>query len=166
MVTSRMRYLFAVCLTSLALLAQDNQYKKYRGAWFEISYPANFRVIPSLQSRGMPDEFDSVFFESPDKQVRFYIFSPQWGGDTPDIALKDTQETYHLDKREDKGGFRKVWYTIRPKKTGRTRSYLETTNDEGNIRWVIGIEYTNREAYTKHLPQYEKFKASLRQFAD
>ncbi|MFZ5629989.1 MAG: hypothetical protein ACOY5B_12725 [Spirochaetota bacterium] len=161
-----MKYLFAVCIAGVAVLAQDNAYRKYRGAWFEIQYPASFRVIPSLQSRGMPDEFDSVFFESPDRSVRFYIFSPQWAGETPDIALKDTQETYQLDKKESKDGFRKVWYTIRPKKTGRTRSYVETTNDDGTIRWVLGIEYADRKAYEKHLPLYNRFKTSLRQFSD
>ncbi len=161
-----MRYLLTICLAGVALFAQDNSYKKYQGAWFEVSYPHNFRVIPSLESPGVPGKYDSAFFESPDKKVRFYIFSPQWGGDTPDIALKEAQETYHLDKKESKGGFHKVWYTIRPKKDGRTRSYLETTNEEGTTRWVIGIEYSDRSAYKAYLPKYEKFKASLRQFAD
>lgn len=157
-----MKHCIAAWIAGACLVAQDIPVRSYRGAWFEIQYPASFRVIPSLQSRGMPDEFDSVFFESTDKSVRFYVFSPRWAGETPDIALKDMQETYHLDKRENKDGFRQVWYTIRPKKSGRTRSYLETTNKEGTIRRVVGIEYTDRKAYEKYLPLYNGFMGSLR----
>lgn len=160
-----MKYLLSVCLASLALPAQENQYKKYRGTWFEIQYPGNFRIIPSLQSAGVPGAFGSVFFELPDRAVRFYIFAPQWAGENPDIALKDTEETNQPDKKENKDGFRKVWYTIRPKQTGRTRSYLETTNEEGTVRWAIGIEYANRKVYERYLPQDDRFKTALQQFS-
>ncbi|GAB4435563.1 MAG: hypothetical protein OHK0011_18730 [Turneriella sp.] len=68
-----MKKILVFFLLYASLGAQSSSDKKYRGAWFEVKYPADFKVIPSLQSRGMPDEFDRAFFESPDKSVRFYI---------------------------------------------------------------------------------------------
>ena len=140
--------------------------KKYRGAWFEVHYPADFKLRNSLQSSGMPHEFDSAFFVSPDGQVRFYIFSPQWGGDTPDIAVKPELETEKTDKTETANGFKKRWYTITPRKAGFTRSYVETTSEDGAIHWVIGIEYADKKAYEKYQSSYLAFKKSLKQFAD
>ncbi len=139
--------------------------KKYRGAWFEVQHPADFTIQNSLQSSGMPHEFDSAFFVSPDKKVRFYIFSPQWAGETPDIAAK-SDETEKTEKSEKSNGFSKRWFTITPKNKGFTRSYVETTNEDATIRWVIGIEYADKKSYNKYQSAYLKFKKSLKQFAD
>lgn len=140
--------------------------KKYRGAWFEVHYPAGFKIQNSIQSSGMPHEFDSAFFVSPDGLVKFYIFSPQWAGETPDIAVKPELEIEKTEKTETTNGFKKRWFTISPRKTGFTRSYVETTNEDGTIRWVIGIEYADRKAYEKYQSSYLAFKKSLKQFAD
>ncbi len=140
--------------------------KKYRGAWFEVHYPAGFKVQNSIQSSGMPHEFDSAFFVSPDGLVKFYIFSPQWAGETPDIAVKPELEIEKTEKTETTNGFKKRWFTISPRKTGFTRSYVETTNEDGTIRWVIGIEYADKKAYEKYQSSYLAFKKSLKQFAD
>lgn len=140
--------------------------KKYRGAWFEVHYPASFKVQNSMQSSGMPHEFDSAFFVSPDGLVKFYIFSPQWAGETPDIAVKPDLETEKTEKTETASGFKKRWFTITPRKAGFTRSYVETTNEDGTIRWVIGIEYADKKAYEKYQSSYLAFKKSLKQFAD
>lgn len=69
----------------LHLSAQD---QTYRGAWFEVKYPSDFTAQGSMGSGSAEDDqFDSAFFTSPDGEVEFYIFSPQWGGESTDIAL-------------------------------------------------------------------------------
>jgi hypothetical protein len=150
--------LFAVT----ALSAAD---KKYQGAWFEVSYPGDFTARPSMVSSGVPDKYDSARFESPDKKVRFYIFSPQWAGENPDIAVK-AGEVEKTDKTEKSGGFTRRWYTITPKGDGLSRSYVENTNEDKTVRWVVGVEYADQKSYDKHKAKYLKFKKSLRQFAD
>lgn len=139
--------------------------KAYRGAWFEVTPPAGFKAIPSIASSGVPGQYDSVRFESPDQKVRFYIFSPQWAGETPDIATQK-DESEKTDKTEKSGGFTRRWYTITPKSGGFTRSYVENISEDKTIRWVIGIEYADTKAYEKYKGDYLKFKKSLRQFAD
>lgn len=162
-----MRLNIALAATlALAISISAAATKKYRGAWFEVHYPAGFKIQNSLQSSGMPHEFDSAFFVSPDGLVKFYIFSPQWAGETPDIAVKPELETEKTDKTETANGFKKRWFTISPRKKGFTRSYVETTNEDGTIRWVIGIEYADKKAYEKYQSAYLAFKKSLKQFAD
>lgn len=139
--------------------------KAYKGAWFEIRYPSTFTVQPSIKSESMAGKFESAFFISPDKSVRFYVFSPQWAGETPDIAPK-ADETVANEKTEKANDMNRRYFTITPKKGGVTRSYVETTNADATVRWVIGIEYANKEAYEKYKPAYLKFKKSLKQFAD
>jgi len=165
-INSTMRKL--IPLTLLALTPLFAKTKKFTGAWFEIAYPAEFAAQGSIASSGVPEKFDSAFFTAPDKSVRFYIFSPQWGGESPDIALNKEKETEVAGKIEKKNGHTRRWYTIKPKGKGKqfTRSYVETTNDEGSVRWVVGIEYASDIAYKKHLDAYLKFKASLKQYAD
>lgn len=43
----------------------------YKGAWFDISYPANFTVLPGQRSPTRAEGYDSVFFRSPDGHVEF-----------------------------------------------------------------------------------------------
>jgi hypothetical protein len=160
----RLPFTLILIAFSTALVAAGT--KKYRGAWFEVHYPANFKIQNSLQSSGMPHEFDSAFFASPDGKVRFYIFSPQWAGETPDIAWKPAFETEKTDKTETSNGFKKRWFTFTPRKSGFTRSYVETKNEEETVRWVIGIEYADKKSYDKYQSAYLKFKQSLKQFAD
>ena len=47
------------------------------------------------------------------------------------------------------------------------RALLEITDKtQSNARWAFGIRYANQKAYQKYRPQYLKFKASLKQYAD
>lgn len=154
----------ALLLCSVSLFSADS--KKFSGAWFEINYPVGFTAQGSMPSAGVPDKFDSAFFTSPDKKVRFYIFSPQWAGETPDIAINADKEIETADKTEKSNGFTRRWYTIKPKGSGVTRSYVENTNADATVRWVVGVEYADAKAYAKHKASYLKFKKSLRQFAD
>jgi hypothetical protein len=68
--------------SGVALAAGKNGgvYKLYKGAWFDIMYPAGFTVRPSIKSSTSAEGYDSVFFASPDGKVEFYISSPQWRG--------------------------------------------------------------------------------------
>lgn len=139
--------------------------KTYKGAWFEIRYPSTFTVKPSIKSEGIEGKYESAFFVSPDKTVRFYIFSPQWAGENADIAPK-AGETVATEKTEKDKDMNRRYFTITPKSGGMTRSYVETTNADATVRWVIGIEYDSKEAYEKYKSAYLKFKKSLKQFAD
>jgi len=150
---------------SMSAFAKDGV-TKYKGAWFEIEYPSAFAVEPSLTSQTMPGEYDSVFFAAPDESVRFYIFSPQWGGENRDINVRKGEHAAVTDKSETKDGTTRRYFTIKPKGEGMTRSYVETTNADKTVRWVIGIEYADQQAYDKYKSAYLKFKKSLKQFAD
>lgn len=154
--------LFVLALPALAAAKT----KAYKGAWFEIRYPANFTVQPSIKSEGIAGKYESAFFVSPDKSVRFYIFSPQWAGENADIAVKSTDKPAVTENTETANGTTKRYFTIQPKSEGMTRSYVETTNANATVRWVIGIEYASKEAYEKHKSAYLAFKNSLQQFAD
>ncbi len=162
--------LFVVCVL-LAFSAPYAKDKKksdsliYKGAWFEIEYPKNFTVKPSIPS-STPDMFDSVFFISPDKKVKFYVFSPQWSGDATDISLNAKTEIEKDVKTETKNGMKHKWYTYESKDGTKLRSYQETTNEEGTTKLIIGIEYADRDSYKKYKDDYLKFKKSIKQFAD
>ena len=163
----RNSYKIAVAFVLLGFSAfAAEKTKTYKGAWFEIRYPSTFSVQPSIKSEGIEGKFESAFFTSPDKAVRFYIFSPQWAGENADIAVKSSDKPAVTEKTETTNGTTKRYFTISPKADGMTRSYVETTNADKTVRWVIGIEYANKEAYEKYKSAYLKFKKSLRQFAD
>lgn len=154
-------------LLSFSILAKDKKksdFNTYKGAFFEAEYPKNFTVKSSIKS-SMPDLYDSAFFISPDKKVRFYVFAPQWSGDADDIAI-NSDEIEKDTKTESKNGMKFKWFTYEKKDKSRLRSYQETTNEEETTKLIVGIEYTDREAYKKYKDEYLKFKKSIRQFAD
>lgn len=157
--------ILALIITGASAFAAEKT-KTFKGAWFDISYPSTFTAQPSIKSEGVPGKYESAFFVSPDKTVRFYIFSPQWAGENADIAVKATDKAAVTEKTEKANGTTRRYFTIQPKAEGFTRSYVETTNEDATVRWVIGIEYANKEAYEKYKSAYLKFKKSLRQFAD
>jgi hypothetical protein len=156
----------ALLLFSAVWTANKPATKTFKGAWFDIRYPAEFKAQPSLESSGVPGKFDSAYFSSQDKSVRFYIFSPQWGGLNPDINLNPLTEKLAAEETKKSAGLNQKSYTIVPTKSGYTRSYVETTNEDATVRWVVGIEYASEAAYKRHRKAYLAFKASLRQFAD
>jgi len=157
--------ILTVVLMGFSVFAAEKT-KIYKGAWFDISYPSTFSVQPSIKSESITGKYESAFFVSPDKTVRFYIFSPQWAGENADIAVKSTDKAAVTEKTEKANGMTRRYFTIQSKSEGFTRSYVETTNEDATVRWVIGIEYANKEAYEKYKSAYLKFKKSLRQFAD
>ena len=154
-------FLFALSISPAAA----DKTKSYRGAWFDISYPADFKIKPSLKNASIEGKYDSAFFIAPDAAVRFYIFSPQWSGETPDIAQREDEKLAD-EKTETENGFTRRYFTYRPQGNGLTRSYVETTNADKTVRWVVGIEYKDQKAYARYKSAYLKFKKSLRQYAD
>ena len=59
---------------AISLSAKDKKksdFLTYKGSFFEIDYPKNFSVKPSIPG-SIPKLYDSAFFESKDGQMRSY----------------------------------------------------------------------------------------------
>ncbi|MGZ8846105.1 MAG: hypothetical protein ACXW3C_06535 [Pyrinomonadaceae bacterium] len=149
-----------------SLIANAGQARlTYKGAWFEIKYPSNFKVRPSLRSssgRG----YDSVFFSSPDGTVEFYVFSPQWNGEPADIEMNPQSEVQVSQNTEKRAGRIVRRMTIRARDNSYLRSFEDTEDTTTNTRKVFGIKYRNEAAYSRYRQSYLTFKQSLTQFAD
>lgn len=154
-------------LSSFSLFAQKGvKFEKFNGAWFSILYPANFTAKGSMKSYA-GEGYDSAIFTSPDKTVEFYIFSPQWNGENPEIDLKPNEKMGKPSVSHNKKTGRTVtMWTITAKDGSYSRSYRETIESNGAARWVVGIKYKDKASYDKYRSQYVKFRDSLEQFAD
>ena len=161
--------LMLTLLTFSALAGTDSQggnnWRVYKGAWFEIKYPATLQVHPSLRSSSS-QSYDSVFFRAPDGSVEFYVFSPQWNGDPSDVAINSSSEVLVSQSSEKKGSTTIRRATIRARDNSYTRSFEDTEDSTTNTRKVFGIKYRNQDAYGRYRQTYLTFKQSLRQFAD
>lgn len=137
----------------------------FQGAWFHISAPPSFEVVPSLKSASAQEGYDSVFFRSPDRQVEFYVFSPQWSGEPTDIALAPNEKQ---TASETKASAENVvtWYSIEAIDGSYVRTYQDTRSRDGSVHWVVGLRYTSKAAYDVYRADYTRFKNSLMQFAD
>jgi hypothetical protein len=134
----------------------------YRGAWFDVDVPEGFSVHPSLRSRSA-DGYDSAFFRSPDGEVEFYVFSPLHDGENDDIAFDSATEVEEAPVRREDGITKVTWFTYKAKDGSYLRTYKETR--EG-ARWVIGLKYADTATYARYKAVYQRFKKSLRQYAD
>lgn len=152
-----------MCTVSFAGAAQA--WRTYAGAWFEIKYPANFQVRPSLPSASGQGH-DSAFFSSQDGAVEFYVFSPQWNGEPSDIALRSRWETAVSQTTQRSGSKVIRRATIRARDGSYTRAFEDVEDTTTNTRRVFGIKYLNQAAYNRYRQNYLTFKQSLRQFAD
>ena len=131
-----------------------------------MEYPSDFSPRASIVSESKGDgSFDSALFTSPDGNVQFYVYSPQWCGTATDIALKSNEKETAREVKKGKKQTVTHW-TIADKKWEYTRSYQETRNHKENTCWVIGVQYKDMQAYNKYKKQYLDFKKSLKQFAD
>lgn len=148
-----------------AAAPQASEERVFLGAWFEISYPADFIPAPSLPSR-TADGWDSAEFISPDGRVSFYVYAPQWGGEPTDIALDSRREALVSEKRAKQNGREIRWLTICAQDGSYCRAYQDTTARQGTVRTTLGIKYRDEEARRRYLPAYLKFRNSLQQFAD
>lgn len=137
----------------------------FEGAWFEVCGPEEFTIVPSLPS-STGEGYDSVVFESPDGRVSFYVYSPQWGGEPSDIAIDSKTETLEAEEASpsEMGVIR--WYTVAATDGSYRRSYRDITEQDGAVRTVFGIRYSDEEALQRYRDAYERFRASLQQYAD
>ena len=137
----------------------------YRGAWFEIKYPAGFMVRESLSSATSTKGYDSVFFASPDGLVEFYVYSPQWSGEPTDI-IPDPATEVVTDRKEERGKDRTVLFITLKAKDGSYWRSLADTRTDNNTRTVFGYRYKDGAALKMYRPDYLIFKKSLVQYAD
>lgn len=149
-----------------ARAAQVVKTRLFKGAWFDINYPENFTAEPSLTSATNPEGYESAVFTSPDGDVAFYIFSPQWSGEATDIAIRADEKLISKDSvyTPEKRSTIFHW-TIEANDKSYRRSYQEVRMDE-NINWIFGIKYKNEAAYDKYKEQYLAFKNSIIQYGD
>lgn len=70
-----------------------SNWRTYQGAWFEIKYPANFGVRPSLSS-GSSNQWirQRVLHLRQTEASSFTCFSPQWNSSPSDIELNPQTE--------------------------------------------------------------------------
>ncbi len=144
--------------------AKASSWKTFKGAWFDINYPGDFKVVPGQKSSST-DGVDAASFVSPDGRVEFHVFSPQWTG-SPQWTLLQPGEKVVGRSEEMKDGKRVEWVTIAGPGGKYKRSYADTTNETENTRRVFGIKYPNKSAYDAYRDLYLKFKESLQQYAD
>jgi hypothetical protein len=145
---------------------QRAAWRTYKGAWFEIKYPSNFKARPSLKSISFDGQYDSAVFTAADRSAEFYVFAPQWNGKPTDIEIDTGKEEYVLQRTETKGTVSVRRVTIKAKDGSYTRVFEDSENTDLNIRRVFGFKYKNQTAYAKYRNQYLTFKRSLRQFSD
>lgn len=145
--------------------AESSATTVFEGAWFEVAYPADFTVRPSLESSSA-EGYDSVFFDSPDGEVSFYVHSPQWGGEPGDIALDPATETVADSTATTEGPVTTTRITIRALDGSWERSYVTEADERGPSRWTIGWRYASEEARERYAPAFAAFRESLTQFGD
>ena len=171
----RLMGLGLACLVTIFLISGESRgaenWNTYKGAWFEIKYPPGFKVKPGQKSATRVDGYDSAFFVSPDNNVVFYVFSPQWQGKAreADVEINPNREVLieqNVAKEKDPAGMVKTIRTLMVK--AKDNSYVRAIKDEttDTTRLVFGIKYKSKEFYNKYYNDYLSFKKSLSQFAD
>ncbi len=155
-----------VPLVALGAQSRKGGWRIYRGAWFEIKYPANFKARASLESISFDGQYDSAVFTAADGSAEFYVFAPQWNGKPSDIEIDPGKEEYVSQQAEQKGTINVRRVTIKAKDGSYARAFEDTENTDLNIRRVFGFKYKNRAAYDKYRSQYLTFKRSLQQYSD
>lgn len=161
-------FLFIVLMCASILIdsapaAAQKGWRTYKGAYFDIKYPAGFKARASLRSDENPD---SAFFTAPDGSVEFYVYSPIWNGEPTDIEINEAKEDYVSQDTQTNAGIKIRRVTIRAKDGSYLRSFEDKENTNTNNRTVFGIKYRNQAAYNKYRQAYLTFKKSIRQFAD
>lgn len=153
-------------LGALRAQSRKSNWRTYKGAWFEIKYPATFKARASLPSISFDGQYDSAVFTAADGSAEFYVFAPQWNGKASDIEINLDKEEYVSQQTQQKGTINVRRVTIKAKDGSYTRAFEDTENTDLNIRRVFGFKYKDRAAYDKYRSQYLTFKGSLQQFSD
>jgi hypothetical protein len=147
----------------------EGKWITYKGAWFEIKYPSGFTVRPARKSTTNLVGYDSVYFISPDNNVEFYVFSPQWKGEAKEIEINPNIEKLidqSTTKEKNELGQSNTIRVFTAK--AKDNSYIRAIRDEttDSTRLIFGIKYKNKEKYNKYYNDYIFFKKSLIQIAD
>lgn len=158
--------LMVACLLVPSAFAGSEGWSTYRGAWFDVQYPSEFVVRPSIKSTTATSGYDSAFFTSPAGDIELYIFSPQWNGEPADILCDWKKERVVSSDRKKRNGEIELRKTLVAKDSSYQRSYVDIVNETNNTRVVFGIKYRTAAAYHRFKPKYLKFKGSLQQFSD
>ncbi|MEN6345033.1 MAG: hypothetical protein ABFE16_06970 [Armatimonadia bacterium] len=140
-------------------------WKTYTGAWFKVRYPASFEVVAREESSTSSEGNDGVSFVSPDGSIEFYVFSPQWSGESQWIHAKEG-EAKTESSTEAEGSQTTTWVTLAGPDGAYERSYADTFDSTLNTRHIFGFRYPSKAAYGEWKEIYVKFKQSLEQFAD
>jgi hypothetical protein len=162
---SRLRLcLFASIALTAALAAPS--VKTFKGAWFDIQYPASFKAVPrdraaTGHSQGVA--CDGASFLSSDGQVEFYVYSPQWRGQSQWLVKGSGEKA--AGRSTQSGKVASITY-LTFTGPGYTRAYADYKSPASETRWGFGIKYKSQSAYNTYRPLYLKFRQSLRQYAD
>ena len=153
---------------SLFVMDYQPGWLTYMGAWFKVDYPASFSVVNRQASSSFPGHYEAASFVSPDGLVEFYVFSPQWQGESE--WVKPLAGEREVDRSTEESESRCVTHVtlVGPDESYR-RSWVEVVellDGEPNTNHVLGIKYASPAAHDKHRRLYLRFKASLVQYAD
>lgn len=162
--------------------AADAGFAVYSGSWFDITYPSDFVIRPTapvFENNGVNCvQTDEAFFTSPDGNVEFFVYSPQWSGDPENYLQVAAGEVKESDKSETKkeadhpgqlGDKTVRWVTVRAKDGSYRRSFISIRAQIGtgsDVHHVFGIKYRDDASYQKYAAAFATFKQSLRQYAD
>jgi hypothetical protein len=146
--------------------AENTKWKTYSGAWFQISYPADFSVRPSMKSATSVKGYDSVYFISPDKSLELYVFSPQWNGNPLDIQINHDTEVLSSQDKKTNNGITTNKMIINAKDNSYQRIIIDTEDKNLNTSKIFGVKYRNQEVYEKYKGIIQKFIKSLTQLGD
>ncbi len=137
----------------------------YEGAWFTITAPAGFAPRPSLPSETAAG-YDSVFFDAPDGRATFYVCSPQWGRQPIDVALDPAAETLLAERLTERGAETVERREIAALDGSYERLVEIVFSPATGAQWAFGFRWSDAAAREEHREAYERFKASLEQYAD
>jgi uncharacterized protein YcfL len=155
----------------------------YRGSWFDIKYPQNFTARPTgpttVNNGNSFIQTDEAYFESPDRSVEFFVYSPLWAGN-PKNYLEITKTEELVDEKTEKskalpGQLQDTervirWVTVRAKDGSYYRSFVsireQVAQGHSELHHVFGIKYKDNTGYERYKDAYIAFKESLRQYAD
>jgi hypothetical protein len=138
----------------------------YEGAWFNIRYPAGFKPRPSMPARDGADAYDSVFFDSADGRVSFYVLAPQWRRPAVDIAIESDTEVLLSEVEDVVSGVRRRTRTIEAVDSSYQRRVETFTAPDLTVSWTFGFRFADNEAMNAYNSLYLHFKRSLEQFSD
>lgn len=140
-----------------------SRWETYNGAWFQILYPDEFLVKPSLKDRNMPSAFSSVFFSARNGDIEFYVLAPKYGMEPTDIALDPQQENLVSENKTNNRGLIYKHTVISAKDGSYVRvieNHTDTSGPNSFTRRTFSVKYRNQGVFDEYRATYEMFKNS------